>query len=325
MPRRLHWLHQLVVLLFAGLAPLAAASPDAERPTVVCTVGMVADVARAVAGDRADVSTLIRPGVDPHLYKPTRSDIGRLMKADLIFAVGLHLEGRMDDTLDRASGSGRTVVRVGDLLPRDLLLRESEANATDPHLWMDPRLWARTTGPIAKALSKIDPQGAATYQANAATLAKNLDALDEWSAKRLATVPGKARVLVTAHDAFEYFGRRYGFEVVGIQGISTESEAGVRDIDRIVDLLVNRGIPAVFVESTVPPRHIEALIAGARARGHQVTVGGELFSDAMGDAGTYEGTYPGMVDHNITTIVRALGGEAPAKGRLGKLAEEPSE
>ena len=138
-------------------------------------------------------------------------------------------------------------------------------------------------------------------------------------------MPEKARVLVTAHDAFEYFGRRYGFEVVGIQGISTESEAGVRDIARIVDLLVDRRIPAVFVESTVPPRHIEALVAGARSRGHEVTVGGELFSDAMGDAGTYEGTYPGMIDHNITTIVRALGGTAPARGRLGELKAKPSE
>ena len=323
--RRLHRLLHFGLLICAGFAPVASAAQDLERPEVVCTVGMVADIARAVAGDRAEVTSLIGPGVDPHLHKPTRSDIARLMKADLIVAVGLHLEGRMDETLDRAAKSGRTVVRVGELLPKDDLLRESEENATDPHLWMDPRLWARTARPIANALSRIDPEGAGIYRANAAALVKNLDVLDTWSAKTLATVPEKTRVLVTAHDAFEYFGRRYGFEVVGIQGISTESEAGVRDIARIVDLLVSRKIPAVFVESTVPPRHIEALVAGARAQGHEVVVGGELFSDAMGDPGTYEGTYPGMVDHNITTIVRALGGEAPAKGRLGKLAEEPSE
>ncbi|MBC02551.1 MAG: manganese transporter [Phycisphaerae bacterium] len=311
-------------LFCGGLTPLSAESPALDRPTIVCTVGMVADVTRSVAGDRADVSSLIGPGVDPHLYKPTRSDIGRLMKADVVVAVGLHLEGRMDETLDRAAKSGRTVVRVGELLPKDLLLRESEENAMDPHLWMNPRVWAMTAGPISKALSKVDPEGAEIYASNAAALVKNLEELDAWSAQRLATVPEKARVLVTAHDAFEYFGRRYGFEVVGIQGISTESEAGVRDIGRIVDLLVSRGIPAVFVESTVPPRHVEALVAGARARGHTVKVGGELFSDAMGDAGTYEGTYPGMIDHNITTIVRGLGGEAPIRGRLGKLAEESS-
>ena len=318
-------LRSLLILLCAAFAPAVTAFSNSDRPTVVCTVGMVADVARAVAGDHAEVTTLIGPGVDPHLHKPTRSDIARLMNADLIVAVGLHLEGRMEETLERAANSGRTVVQVGDLLPKDLLLRESEENAVDPHLWMDPRIWAGTARPISEALSRLDPEHAATYAANAAALEKNLAGLDRWSAERLATVPEKARVLVTAHDAFEYFGRRYGFEVVGIQGISTESEAGVRDIARIVDLLVDRRIPAVFVESTVPPRHIEALVAGARSRGHEVTVGGELFSDAMGDAGTYEGTYPGMIDHNITTIVRALGGTAPARGRLGELKAKPSE
>lgn len=326
MPVRLPRLFALALLLSAGIASVGAtAASNLDRPTVTCTVGMVADVARTVAGDRAEVTTLIGPGVDPHLHKPTRSDVARLIKADLIVAVGLHLEGRMDESLDRAAKSGRTVLRVGDLLPKDVLLREARDDATDPHLWMDPRLWSRTAEPIADALSRLDPEGAEAYAANAATLMKDLAALDEWSAARLATVPKAARVLVTAHDAFEYFGRRYGFEVVGIQGISTESEAGVRDIARIVDLLVDRRIPAVFVESTVPPRHIEALVAGARARGHEVAVGGELFSDAMGDRGTYEGTYPGMIDHNITTIVRALGGDAPPRGRLGRLSNGAGE
>ena len=312
----------IAMLSLLSTPNLASAAPDDDRPVVVCTVGMVADVARAVAGDRAEVSTLIGPGVDPHLHKPTRSDIGRLMQADLIVAVGLHLEGRMEETLDRADKSGRMVVRVGELVPETSLAKAKGENATDPHLWMDPRLWAATAVPISKALSRIDPDGAATYARNTATLTKELEALDAWAVQRLATVPKGSRVLVTAHDAFEYFGRRYGFEVVGIQGISTESEAGVRDIERIVDLLVERRIPAVFVESTVPPRHIEALVAGAQARGHEVVIGGELFSDAMGGGGTYEGTYPGMIDHNITMITRGLGGEAKASGRTGRLARK---
>lgn len=307
------------LLVAAGRAPAETATPD-----VVCTVGMLADLARGVAGDRATVSSLMGPGIDPHLYKPTRSDLARLMKADLILANGLHLEGRMDDTLDRAAASGRTVVRVGERVPKPSLIENAAENATDPHLWMDTRIWASTIPSIATSLTEIDPAGKETYAANAEMLQKELLALDQWSSERIATVPKDARVLVTAHDAFEYFGRRFDFEVIGIQGISTESEAGIRDIARIVEVLVSRNIPAVFVESTVPPRHIEALVAGARARGHAVRIGGELFSDAMGDAGTYEGTYPGMIDHNVTTIVRALGGKAPALGRQGRLVRSES-
>jgi manganese/zinc/iron transport system substrate-binding protein len=314
----------LTLGLFASLESARAQGPSqdsASRITVVCTVGMLADLARGVAGDRATVSSLMGPGIDPHLYKPTRSDLSRLLKADLIIANGLHLEGRMDDTLDRAAEAGRTVIRVGELVPKTQLIENAEENATDPHLWMNTRIWASTVPSIAAALTKVDPAGKETYAANAARLQKDLLTLDEWSAARIATVPKSTRILVTAHDAFEYFGRRFGFEVVGIQGISTESEAGVRDLARIVDLLVSRNVPAVFIESTVPPRHVEALVAGARARGHEVRIGGELFSDAMGDAGTYEGTYPGMIDHNVTTIVRALGGEAPVRGRVGRLSE----
>ncbi len=316
------------MLLASDLSAAARQAPTespAPNPDVVCTVGMIADLARGVAGDRATVSSLMGPGIDPHLYKPTRSDISRLTKADLVLANGLHLEGRMDDTLDRAAAAGRSVVRVGELIPKSNLIENTAENATDPHLWMDTRLWASTIPSIATSLTKTDPEGAEIYAANAERLQKELLALDQWSSDRIATVPANARVLVTAHDAFEYFGRRFGFEVIGIQGISTESEAGIRDIARIVDVLVSRGIPAVFVESTVPPRHIEALVAGARARGHAVRIGGELFSDAMGDEGTYEGTYPGMIDHNVTTIVRALGGKAPALGRQGRLARSESQ
>ncbi len=325
--------HAVVALLAAVgiLSPLGSATsiaPAADELRIVATTGMLADLVRGVAGADARVEPLIAPGVDPHLYKPTRSDLATLLKADIVVANGLHLEGRMTESLERAGKSGRTVLEIGPLVPANRLLTATEDGGRtepDPHLWMDPRLWSETVTGIAEAMAADDPGNAKRYEVNAKAHRQSLLDLDAWSAERLATVPAERRVLVTAHDAFEYFGRRYGFEVVGIQGISTESEAGVRDIERIVDLLVERRIPAVFVESTVPPRQVQALVAGARARGHQVTVGGELFSDAMGPVGTYEGTYPGMIDHNITTIVRALGGEAPAGGRLGRLAGKPKE
>lgn len=322
------FVRHLLGFVAVGLSTTVLAAPS-ESPTsrapqvsVVCTIDMIGDLVRGIGGDRVAVRSLMGPGVDPHLYKPTRSDIARLMKADLIVANGLHLEGRMDETLDRAADTGRPVLRVAETVSEDRLIRTTEGEkSADPHLWMDPRLWAKTIPPILDALIAVDPDGAPDHRRRAAALEAELLELDTWSAERLATIPKSSRVLVTAHDAFEYFGRRHGFEVVGIQGISTESEAGVRDIARIVDLLVSRRIGAVFVESTVPPRHVEALVAGARSRGHEVRIGGELFSDAMGDAGSYEGTYPGMIDHNTTTIVRALGGQVPDRGRLGRLPE----
>lgn len=320
----------MLVLLLASCGPAgdrgsaeqAGGEGAGGRLTITATTGMVADVARAVAGDRAEVVGLMGPGVDPHLYKPTRSDVQRLMDADVIFYNGLLLEGKMTDTLVRAATSGKPVHAVTELLDDSYLLEPEEFEGHhDPHVWMDPGTWIQTIGVVTDALIGLDPDHTETYQSNAGQYHEDLFALDAYALRVLFTVPESSRVLVTAHDAFNYFGKRYGFEVVGIQGISTESEAGVRDIEQLVELLVDRNIGAVFVESTVSQRNIDALIAGANARGHTVTIGGELFSDAMGDAGTYEGTYIGMIDHNVTTIARALGGEAPARGMNGKLAE----
>lgn len=300
-------------------------SGDAERSgaySIVATVGMISDVVRSVAGDRAEVSGLMAAGVDPHLYKPTRSDVERLLDADVIFYNGLLLEGKMTDSLIRAATSGKRVHAVTELLDEQYLLTPEEFEGLfDPHVWMDPAAWAKTVDVVRDELVEFDPAGADAYRANAEAYAARLAALDGYAVRVLASVPAEQRVLVTAHDAFNYFGARFGYEVVGIQGISTESEAGVRDIERLVDLLVERDIRAVFVESTVSDRNINALISGARARGHEVVIGGELFSDAMGDAGTYEGTYIGMIDHNVTTIARALGGDAPEGGMNGRLGE----
>jgi manganese/zinc/iron transport system substrate-binding protein len=305
-----------------------AAAGDAETGatgdgpyTVVATVGMIEDVVRQVAGERARVIGLIGTGVDPHLYKPTRSDLSLLLSADMIVYNGLLLEGRMTDTLIRAAASGKPVYAVTELLDEAFLLEPQDAPGhTDPHVWMDPSAWTGTVEVIRDRLSAFDPEGEAVYRQNAEAYTRELEALDAYAQGVLSSVPEGRRVLVTAHDAFNYFGRRFGYEVVGLQGLSTESEAGVRDIERLVDLLVGRGVTAVFVESTVSARNITALIAGAGARGHTVALGGSLFSDAMGEPGTYEGTYVGMIDHNVTTIARALGGQAPAGGMRGRLA-----
>lgn len=311
-------------ILCLNLSACSDTKPEPSEPktrnSIVATTAMVADAVRTVAGDRAEVTGLINSGVDPHLYKATRSDIRKIMDADAMFYSGLLLEGKMTDTLIRAAASGKPVFAVTELVDESSLLEPEGFNGHyDPHLWMDPRAWAGTVVVVRDRLIELDPDGESIFRANALAYEQAIKELDAYGESVLATVPKQSRVLVTAHDAFNYFGRRYGLEVVGIQGISTESEAGVRDIERLVDLIVERNIGAVFIESTVSSRNIGALIAGAKARGHEVIIGGELFSDAMGESGTYEGTYLGMLDHNITLIVRALGGVAPETGMHGKL------
>lgn len=274
--------------------------------TVVTTTGMIADAAARVAGRGARVEALMGPGVDPHLYKASESDVRKLAEADLILYNGLHLEGKMGDILVKLART-RPVVAVSEEVPPDELREPPElAGQTDPHIWFDVQLWARTLAPIAGALAELDPGRAGEYRAAAEAYHRELVELDAWVAGRIAEIPEDQRVLVTAHDAFGYFGRRYGVEVVGLQGLSTLAEAGLKDVDRVVDLVVGRGIKAIFVESSVPRRSIEAVQAACRARGHEVAIGGQLFSDAMGAAGTPEGTYPGMVRANVNTIVEAL-------------------
>ena len=290
---------------------------------VVTTTGMVADLVRTVGGDRVKVSQLMGEGVDPHLYKATRSDMGAMLGADVVFYNGLLLEGKLSDALVRIATSGKPVFAVTELIDEGALLQpDGNEGHFDPHVWMDPRAWTKAVDVVRDKLAQRDPEGAAMFQANAANLQRDIEALDAYAERVLQSVPADRRVLVTAHDAFNYFGRRYGFEVLGIQGVSTESEAGLKQIENLVNLLVTRKIPAVFVESTIPERSVRALIAGAKAKGHAVIIGGELFSDAMGKPGTYEGTYVGMIDHNVTTIARALGADAPPKGFRGQLARK---
>ncbi len=314
-----------LILLLTGCTyadPPASTTPETDtRYTIVTTTGMITDITKRIAGDRATVSGLINTGIDPHLYSPTRNDIQSLIKADIVLYTGLHLEGKMINAFDRVAKITK-VFAVTDSLDRDQLFSPPEfAGHYDPHVWMDPLAWKQTAQFIHKTLVEHDPDSKDHYDTNMAQLAADIDALHTYASDALNSIPKDQRVLITAHDAFNYFGRRYNFQVVGIQGISTESEAGVRDIERIVDLLVTRKIAAVFVETTVSERNIRALIAGANDRGHTVTIGGSLFSDAMGKQNTYEGTYIGMIDHNITLIAKALGADVPKLGMNGKLTE----
>ncbi|MGJ8651736.1 MAG: metal ABC transporter solute-binding protein, Zn/Mn family [Opitutaceae bacterium] len=292
----------------------ATSDPGAVEPyKVVCTVGMITDVVRNVAGDYAQVEGLIGEGVDPHLYKPTRSDVVKLSGADVVFYNGLLLEGKMTDVLVRVATTGKPVRAVTEAIldETDYLMELDDGSEhTDPHVWMDVSGWAKAVPVVAETLAGYDPANTETYRANAAAYVSKLKALDAYAKRVMATIPEKQRVLVTAHDAFNYLGRAYGIEVRGIQGVSTESEAGVRDLEDLVDFIVEKQIPAVFVETSVADKNVRALVEGAKARTHNVIIGGELFSDAMGQAGTYEGTYIGMIDHNVTTIANALGGEA---------------
>lgn len=302
-----------------GPAPLA----DARHPVLhaVATTGMIADIVRAVGEKRVAVRQLMGAGVDPHLYKATRSDMAAMLDADIVFYNGLLLEGKMTDALRRIAAAGHAVHAVTELLdPGFLLVNDDAPGHSDPHVWMDPTAWSKAVEVVRDKLILRDPAGAGAYTAAAADYLERLSALDSYALRAFASVPAERRVLVTAHDAFGYLGRRYGIEVLGIQGLSTESEAGLMQIEALVDLLVSRRIPAVFVESTISDRSVRALIAGAAARGASVRIGGELYSDAMGPPGSYEGTYIGMIDHNVTLIARALGGEVEPGGFAGRLA-----
>ncbi|MCA9194794.1 MAG: zinc ABC transporter substrate-binding protein [Planctomycetales bacterium] len=274
---------------------------------IAVTVGMVADLVRDIGGDEVDVTQLMDAGVDPHLFTPSRDDSKAIMQADMTFYCGLMLEGKMSQTLQQASQRHRTVA-VGEGLPPEAIAHDEGASEhLDPHVWMDVSLWAQATQVIANALGEFDPTNAERYQLRAIELRRKLEKLHVYGQEVIGCIPQRSRLLVTSHDAFRYFGRAYGIEVQAIQGISTESEAGLKRINELVNMLVDRRVAAVFVESSVPRESIEALVRGAAAKGHTVRIADSLFSDAMGSRGTYEGTYIGMMDHNLTSIARALG------------------
>lgn len=275
---------------------------------IVATTGMIADMASIIGGDNVVVKGLMGPGVDPHLYKASAGDVALLSKADVIFYNGLHLEGKMSEIFEQMKSRGIETVAISDGIDRSDLLTPPEFKGNhDPHIWFDVTLWMNTVGPVRNKLIEKDPENAPVYNKNADSYLAALSELNEYVKERANSLPEDKRVLITAHDAFNYFGRGYSFEVRGLQGISTASEAGTADVQELATLIVERRIPAVFVESSVPPRYIEAVQAAVKSKGFDVKIGGELFSDAMGNPGTPEGNYIGMVRHNINTIVDALG------------------
>lgn len=306
---RIVWiLLSLLVVTACGEAAAYPGKDISERPiNVVTTTGMIADMAENVGGDRVQVTGLMGPGVDPHLYTASEGDVNRLRQADVIFYNGLHLEAQMANVLERMGENGRTTAAVTDGIDPDALLRPPEfEGAFDPHVWFDVTLWMTAVEEVQETLAEVDPEHADTYRRNADAYLSELQALQQYVQEQAARVPPEQRVLVTAHDAFNYFGQAYGFEVRGLQGISTAAEAGTRDVQNLAAFIAERRIPAVFIESSVPQRNIEAVQAAVQAQGFEVEIGGELFSDAMGNPGTPEGTYVGMVRHNVDTIVSAL-------------------
>ena len=310
----------MVGLIAASLfAPVRAETP--KPLTIVATTSMIADAARQVGGRHVEVTALMGPGVDPHTYRQTRSDIAAMSRADAVFWHGLYLEAQLEDFLTEL-GKRRKVVALADTLPKALLRAHYQYQGRyDPHVWMDPKRWIHVVRAAEAELSALAPYAKAEFAANAARHIAQIEELAAYAERVLSTVPKEARVLITAHDAFSYFGQAYNFEVLGIQGISTESEAGLKQVETLVDTIVARKIGAIFVESSVSDRNVKALVEGAAAKGHKVVIGGQLYSDAMGPVGTYEGTYIGMIDHNVTVIARALGGQPPARGMNGQLAE----
>ncbi len=330
---RCRWNTEVMAVLFAVLVAMPAGCegpsliPEGPIPPydgdypyrIVTTCGMATDVVTIVAGDRAEIHGLMGFGVDPHLYKPTRNDVKVLSEADIVFYVGLGLEGRMADTLQGVARRGTPTIPLGERVSESFLLALDDGQ-WDPHLWMDVGAWSQVVGIVARTLAEFDPAGAEVYAANAAAYREELAVLDDYVRRTIDSIPRETRYLITAHDAFGYFSRAYDIPVRAVQGISTESEAGVDDVNRLIDFIVEERVPAVFMETSVAERAVRAVVEGAHRRGWDVSIGGDLFSDAMGPPGSFEGTYVGMIDHNATTIARALGGEAPAAGLHGKLS-----
>nr|WP_310502908.1 zinc ABC transporter substrate-binding protein [Paenibacillus qinlingensis] len=307
------WKKSAAVALVGVLLTVTACGTTGKSPTstekeikVTTTIGMITDIVQNVGSTHVKVTGLMNAGVDPHLYKASQGDIKKLDDAQIIFYNGLHLEGKMVEILEKM-GKEKPTVAVSEKIDRKLLRSGAEmATEYDPHIWFNVKLWMKATEQVRDSLIALDPAHKEDYTKNAAAYLVKLEEIDRYATEQIALIPEASRVLVTAHDAFGYFGDAYHIQVKGLQGISTASEYGSKDVSQLRDFLVEKKIKAVFVESSVPKKSIEAVIQGAKEKGHQIQIGGELFSDAMGTTGTPEGTYVGMVRHNVDTIVKAL-------------------
>jgi manganese/zinc/iron transport system substrate-binding protein len=297
----------LLLLVFLLGCEDGPADDKADRKLrVVATTGMIADLARHIGGDSVEVLALMGPGVDPHLYKATQGDLGRLRAADIVLYNGLHLEGKMGEVLEKLEQI-KTVVPVSRGIGVDRLIDHPEYEGTyDPHIWFDVQLWAEALDEVLATLIEADPANRSYFERNAEAYRQELAELHKWVRQEIKKIPPERRILITAHDAFSYFGRAYDIEVRGLQGISTVSEFGLKDRVDLIDFIAGRGIKAVFVETSVSQKNIRAIVEGCRQKGHEVRIGGSLYSDAMGEAGGPAGEYTGMVRSNVNTIVNAL-------------------
>ena len=300
----------LLIAMLVFLAACTQSVGSVEKRSaikVVTTTGLIADLVQNVAGENAEVTSLMGTGVDPHLYKASAGDVDKLAKADMIFYNGLNLEGKITDILKRLKKSGIFTVGVAEGIKESLLLSPKEYEGYyDPHIWFDVTLWKEAAKVVSEAFSAYDPQNAPLYRQNTESYLKELDLLHEYVLAKTSPLNPERKVLITAHDAFNYFGRGYGFEVMGLQGISTDSEASVADIRNLSKIITSRKIPAVFIETSISPRYMRALQASVKARGFDIELGGSLYSDSMGAPTTKEGTYIGMFKSNVDTIVDSL-------------------
>ncbi|WP_026451227.1 metal ABC transporter solute-binding protein, Zn/Mn family [Aequorivita capsosiphonis] len=297
----------LVLSLITIFIGCKNASEENGKLKIVTTTTMLTDLVKNIGGDAVDVEGLMGAGVDPHLYKASEGDVSKLFHADIIFYSGLHLEGKLVDVFEKMEARGKKTIGLGESLNKDELIPSKLfASNYDPHVWFNIQFFKQFAQKVTEVLSETDPENAEVYKENFNVYQEKLSALERSVRETIETLPKEKRILVTAHDAFNYFGNEYGFEVVGLQGISTATEAGVQDVQRLSQFIITNKVKAIFIESSVPKRTIEALREAVLSKNHDVAIGGSLYSDALGSAGTEEGTYIGMFKYNVKTIITAL-------------------
>jgi manganese/zinc/iron transport system substrate-binding protein len=297
----------LSLLVISSLFSCKKENQENGKLNIVTTTTMITDLVKNIGGDHINLQGLMGSGVDPHLYKASEGDVTKLVNADIIFYNGLHLEGKLVEVFEKMESQTKTPIALAEEIDKSTLIGSDYfASNYDPHVWFNIAYFKQFAKKVTQVLSEKDPKNAENYSENEKQYLIKLDALQENIKATIETLPQEKRILVTAHDAFNYFGKNYAFEVVGLQGLSTATEAGVQDVQKLAAFIIDKKVKAIFVESSVPKRTIEALQAAVKSKGHEVIIGGTLFSDALGNAGTIEGTYIGMFEYNVNTIVNAL-------------------
>ncbi len=297
----------ITLIAIALLISCKTAKKDNGKLDIVTTTTMLTDLVQNIGGDKVEVQGLMGAGVDPHLYTASEGDVSKLSNAEVIVYSGLHLEGKLGKIFEKMEHQNKKIIVASDGLDKSVLIHsENFASNHDPHIWFDTRNWINITKYIAKKLGEYDPKNAEVYTKNATDYLSKLAQLNKDIEKKINELPEERRILVTAHDAFNYFGHQHKFNVVGLQGLSTATEAGVQDVRNLAKFIIDNGVKAIFVETSIPKQTIEALQQAVKSQNHEVAIGGMLYSDALGNPGTVEGTYIGMYKANVKTIVDAL-------------------